>query len=390
MFYLCLVHHQKQKRRVSELEKEVASAKQVYSNALRKLEEISDQIHEQRRTADSKLGQRESGVGAEAPPVISESLSPCQNNLDWEVEKLDMVIRQHRESTSPRQRSKDDMDLSPTKSYPQPQRPLSLTEGVSAPDPHAILTACLSTDHLDDISDSVSCKSEPMLDLYDDEEFDSGLDTLASRTISSLTFTGTEDLTDEKDSVFSEANLKATESTESCSADGPQDCRESKRVDCEPDSQRGKDACGDGGSEGLSESAMMSEESAVGMREEGEGNAIGGSEREHQEQVCDDIGESRESTTETSHTDTKACEDSSHMDKGKGDCIEQQKGEVRIDDAGVELKDEAERDSDKTTVGDREAKGVADGDAETHNHHGDEENQKEEDQLFIEEEETFV
>lgn len=201
------------KRRVSELEKEVAGAKRVYSNALRKLEQISDQIHEQRRTSASKLGQRESGVGAEASPIISDSPSPSpfspghNRNLSVEVKKIDLVIKQHRDSESPQQRSKDDMDLSQSKSYKLPQRPLSYCEAAKAPDPHSILASFQSTEHLDNISDTLSCLSEPAVDFDDDEEFDSGLDTLASRTTMSLTFTGTEG--DEKGSEEQEAESSA-------------------------------------------------------------------------------------------------------------------------------------------------------------------------------------
>ncbi|XP_054769003.2 SH3 domain-binding protein 5-like [Lytechinus pictus] len=193
---------ERHKRRVSELEKDVSSAKKVYSNALRKLEQISDQIHEQRRTSASKLGQRESGVGAEASPIIRDnpsSFSPGHNrNLSVEVKKIDLVIKQHRDSASPSQRSKDDMDLSPSKVYPLPQRPLSYSDN-RAPDPHSILASFESTEHLDNISDTVSCMSEPMLDIDYEEEFDSGLDTLASRTTASLVFTGTEGPFEDKD-----------------------------------------------------------------------------------------------------------------------------------------------------------------------------------------------
>ncbi|XP_071510430.1 uncharacterized protein [Diadema antillarum] len=177
------------KKMVSELEKDVSAAKQVYSNALRKLEQISDQIHEQRRSSAAKLGQRESGVGAEAPAIIQECPSPRQLNIDEEVDRLDQVIKQHKEGTTPKQqRSRDDLDLSPGKTYPLPQRPVSYTAPSSTgPDPHSILMSYESTEHLDDISDTISCQSEPVLDL-DDEGSDSGLDTLASRTASSLTF----------------------------------------------------------------------------------------------------------------------------------------------------------------------------------------------------------
>ena len=57
------------KHKVSVLEEDVASAKSLYSTALRSLEAISDDIHRQRmeKRRDLQLGERGAGVGAESP-----------------------------------------------------------------------------------------------------------------------------------------------------------------------------------------------------------------------------------------------------------------------------------------------------------------------------------
>ena len=57
------------KLRVSVLEEDVASAKGLYSSALRSLEAISEDIHRARlqRKHDLDLGERQAGVGAECP-----------------------------------------------------------------------------------------------------------------------------------------------------------------------------------------------------------------------------------------------------------------------------------------------------------------------------------
>ena len=60
---------QEHKHKVSVLEEAVSSAKSLYSSALRSLESISDEIHQQRRERrqQQQLGVRGSGVGAECP-----------------------------------------------------------------------------------------------------------------------------------------------------------------------------------------------------------------------------------------------------------------------------------------------------------------------------------
>lgn len=58
---------------VKEAETQLVEAKQEYSQALKNLESISNSIHETRKS----LGVRESGVGAEDEPQVSETLSYC-------------------------------------------------------------------------------------------------------------------------------------------------------------------------------------------------------------------------------------------------------------------------------------------------------------------------
>lgn len=64
-----IVYLQERKRAVSRLEEDVASTKALYSQALRSLEAISDDIHRQRleRRQKLELGVRGAGVGAESP-----------------------------------------------------------------------------------------------------------------------------------------------------------------------------------------------------------------------------------------------------------------------------------------------------------------------------------
>ena len=60
---------QDQKKSVTKLEKDVIRSKNMYSEALRNLEEISEEIHRQRLEQRNKeeLGVREAGVGSESP-----------------------------------------------------------------------------------------------------------------------------------------------------------------------------------------------------------------------------------------------------------------------------------------------------------------------------------
>ena len=56
-----------QKRQVQLIEETIQMTKQGYSDSLKELEKISEEIHE-RRKRRKQLGVRESGVGAESPP----------------------------------------------------------------------------------------------------------------------------------------------------------------------------------------------------------------------------------------------------------------------------------------------------------------------------------
>ncbi|KAK3105836.1 hypothetical protein FSP39_006891 [Pinctada imbricata] len=66
-----------QKRNISILEEDVSSAKTMYSEALRNLESISDEIHQQRieKRRNEELGVRGAGVGSETP-----SPPPCRDH----------------------------------------------------------------------------------------------------------------------------------------------------------------------------------------------------------------------------------------------------------------------------------------------------------------------
>ncbi|XP_072029285.1 uncharacterized protein [Amphiura filiformis] len=163
----CNLQLEEQKKKVSDLESRVSAAKQVYSSALRNLEQISDEIHMQRRTQSMKLGERGSGVGAEASPDLSpekpkELERPTLLFTEPESSKMEYV-KAYVEG-----QSKDDLHLVLQKS-PLAKRPFSYhDEGLTVPDPHAILMAYESTDHLDDMSDTASLASE----MSRDEDFD--------------------------------------------------------------------------------------------------------------------------------------------------------------------------------------------------------------------------
>lgn len=67
IYNACLL--QEQKRGIKILEEDVGSAKTMYSEALRNLETISDEIHQQRmeKRRNDELGERGAGVGSETP-----------------------------------------------------------------------------------------------------------------------------------------------------------------------------------------------------------------------------------------------------------------------------------------------------------------------------------
>lgn len=76
-----------QKKRVKSLEQQVGHAKMSYAEALRNLEQISDEIHRTRKyegeiaSGGDPLGARGSGVGAESPLPLTAS-SPDTNNAE--------------------------------------------------------------------------------------------------------------------------------------------------------------------------------------------------------------------------------------------------------------------------------------------------------------------
>ncbi len=156
---------------MSDLESRVSAAKEVYSSALRNLEQISDEIHMQRRTQSMKLGERGSGVGAESSPDLSPEKPQGLERptlLFTEPEDKMAYVKAYVEG-----QTKDDLHLVLQKS-PVGKRPLSYQgQGLAVPeDPHAILMAYESTDHLDDMSDTASYASEMS---RDDDIDDRGL-----------------------------------------------------------------------------------------------------------------------------------------------------------------------------------------------------------------------
>lgn len=81
---------QDHKRAVSRLEEDVSSTKALYSQALRSLEAISDDIHRQRleRRQKLQLGVRGAGVGAEAPSPPPPSWEKGNTTFDNNVTVL--------------------------------------------------------------------------------------------------------------------------------------------------------------------------------------------------------------------------------------------------------------------------------------------------------------
>ncbi|XP_049806052.1 uncharacterized protein LOC126248753 isoform X1 [Schistocerca nitens] len=68
---------EEQKKRVKSLEKQVGQAKMNYAEALRNLEQISDEIHRTRKYSGDPLGARGSGVGSDSPvPLLTSPERP--------------------------------------------------------------------------------------------------------------------------------------------------------------------------------------------------------------------------------------------------------------------------------------------------------------------------
>ncbi|XP_077996749.1 uncharacterized protein LOC144450058 [Glandiceps talaboti] len=127
------------KKRVTSLEKKVCKAKQSYSLALKTLEAISDRIHRQRSSKKMTMGPRGHGVGAEAPEIqepkenTKPEQSPCETLEDIDKE---FIVLPHRNNSLKRH------------SLPHP-RVRALSDG-AMPDPHSIMLAYESTEHLDE------------------------------------------------------------------------------------------------------------------------------------------------------------------------------------------------------------------------------------------------
>ncbi|KAK9501921.1 hypothetical protein O3M35_012554 [Rhynocoris fuscipes] len=83
-----------QKRRIDQIQDEIFKAKKEYSQALRRLELISEEIHLRRRDKSGSVspspptGPREPGVGAELIPSHSDEASPW--DLEKEMERADL------------------------------------------------------------------------------------------------------------------------------------------------------------------------------------------------------------------------------------------------------------------------------------------------------------
>uniref|UniRef100_A0A182QTY7 Uncharacterized protein n=1 Tax=Anopheles farauti TaxID=69004 RepID=A0A182QTY7_9DIPT len=78
---LCQEQLEAQKGRIQQLEQQIQSAKSAYSTALRNLEKISEEIHEQRGDLSQAApsGPREPGVGAELANILPTK-TPCSGS----------------------------------------------------------------------------------------------------------------------------------------------------------------------------------------------------------------------------------------------------------------------------------------------------------------------
>ncbi|XP_071945506.1 uncharacterized protein [Antedon mediterranea] len=149
---------EEKKQTVRELEIKVARSKEIYSQALHNLEEISCEIHEKRKTQSIKLGKRVAGVGAEAVPEvhIEKSRTP-PSRLKFETHESPA-----KRLSSPRGEivTRDDMFLDLPNKTQTPKRPLSLQGEILPLDPHDILAERGSMENLDNISDNDSVCSD--------------------------------------------------------------------------------------------------------------------------------------------------------------------------------------------------------------------------------------
>uniref|UniRef100_A0A182WFQ0 Uncharacterized protein n=1 Tax=Anopheles minimus TaxID=112268 RepID=A0A182WFQ0_9DIPT len=84
---LCQEQLEAQKGRIQQLEQQIQAAKSAYSTALRNLEKISEEIHEQRGDLSQAApsGPREPGVGAELANILPTTTkpAPCKDRFPY-------------------------------------------------------------------------------------------------------------------------------------------------------------------------------------------------------------------------------------------------------------------------------------------------------------------
>ncbi|XP_019874495.1 SH3 domain-binding protein 5 homolog isoform X2 [Aethina tumida] len=116
---LCQEQLNTQKERIESIKKEIASTKNYYSDTLKNLERISNEIHMKRQKKESELlkGPREPGVGAELEPTFAEmpaknhfvSLPDIASELDkCELHSIGSVSQTASSAVSERDEQEDD------------------------------------------------------------------------------------------------------------------------------------------------------------------------------------------------------------------------------------------------------------------------------------------
>lgn len=131
---------QEQKRGIRILEEDVSSSKTMYSEALRNLETISDEIHQQRmeKRRNDELGERVAGVGSEtpSPPPYRDSSHPNGEGQNSGPEMQDFVPPSVIHSSTDKARNPSYLkaiDNSEEEEFPVPSLE---SEYKSLPEPH--------------------------------------------------------------------------------------------------------------------------------------------------------------------------------------------------------------------------------------------------------------
>lgn len=122
---------QEHKQRIISLQKQLKDSKQSYSSSLKKLEGISDEIHEMRRSRSQLelcLSPRQDGVGAESPSSSSENafadcsdITEMKRKLEASIDagSIDGNSEEHRvETTTTEQEKKQKTKMSIFKKIP--------------------------------------------------------------------------------------------------------------------------------------------------------------------------------------------------------------------------------------------------------------------------------